>query len=197
MDNSAWDTIVIIFTDVARNATVDGQKDEGNCYATLGQTCVQDYTTVISDSIIRQVASNITTPIIPSPPASCGNRLSSASIINRKSLTPVSPSNFDIIIAFDSKFANGSAYIYSSSPAHNASNDTYYQAAATRVWPIVVIQGGENGTGIWVTSMSCLRANATTKGSEGIGSVPGAAVRIKTCSWVVMSVAGLVGVFLM
>jgi hypothetical protein len=41
------------------------------------------------------------------------------------------------------------------------------------------------------TSMSCLRANATTKGSKAIGGVPGGAVSIKVNSWVVLGVTCL------
>lgn len=86
VENSNWDTDIIVFLDVARNATVDGQKDEGDCYATLGKTCVQEYTTLISGSIFAVKGSNESanyTPIIPSPPASCKYRLSSTGITSR------------------------------------------------------------------------------------------------------------------
>lgn len=55
---------------------------------------------------------------------------------------------------------------------------------------------GGNGSGITVTRMNCLRATTTTKGSEGIGGVPGAGMSLKAGLWAVI-VAGCVGVFLM
>ena len=79
--------------------------------------------------------------------------------------------------------------------AHNASDTTDYQEATTRVWPIFLQQGprDENTTGISSFGMRCLRANATTKGSKAIGSVPGAAVTLKIYSWALVGVTCLVG----
>jgi hypothetical protein len=84
--NSNWDTNIINL-DVARNATVDGQKDKGDCHATLGQTCVEDYTAAITSSIILAAQGSPTnanyTPMILLPPVSCKNRPSDSSITNR------------------------------------------------------------------------------------------------------------------
>ncbi|RDL31475.1 uncharacterized protein BP5553_09684 [Venustampulla echinocandica] len=176
-----WDTTFVIFLDVARNATVDGQKDTGDCHATLGEKCVRDYSQVIESAIHSTRASKLNTTVIPPPPASCKYRLSSASISNQ----------------FESKYANGSAYIHHSSAVHNASDTISYQEATTRIWPIFLRQGGRGGaknvTGIAMARMSCLRANATTEGSEAIGGVPGAAVGIRVYEWAVVGVACLVG----
>ncbi|KAF4626836.1 hypothetical protein G7Y89_g11322 [Cudoniella acicularis] len=162
---SVWDTKIIIFTDVALNATVYGQKDKGDCYAAFGQQCVQDYTGYLLQSNVTQT---------PEPPASCNNRLSSASFVNH----------------LNSTFVDKGAYYYASSAAHLANNTMYYEQAVTRIWPILLIQTGKygpsNATGIIQASMSCLRANATTEGSLGIGNVPGAATSVKVHSAIVM-----------
>lgn len=60
------------------------------------------------------------------------------------------------------------------------------------------MQSANNGTGISTTSMSCLRANAATKGSKPIGGVPGgASSSMNVCLWVVMGVSCLVGLLMM
>lgn len=56
--------------------------------------------------------------------------------------------------------------------------------------------GLHNDSGISTTRMSCLRANATTKGSVAIGKVPGAAASVKVYVSAVMGVACLVSVLL-
>ncbi|KAF4627858.1 hypothetical protein G7Y89_g10294 [Cudoniella acicularis] len=174
--NSLWETKIIIFTDVALNATVDGQKDTGDCHAALGQQCVDDYTLSIGSLFISD-ALNVTQ--VPAPPASCQSRLSSASVVNELSST----------------FADRSAYYYASSAAYPASNTTYYEQAATRIWPIIVMQTGKygpnNASGISSTRMSCLRANATTEGSVAIGKVPGAAASVKVYTSAVVGIACL------
>ena len=86
--NSTRNTTIIIFTGLARNATVDGQRDKGDCFAALGKQCVHDYSMIISDSIGAQAASTTNTTrvlVIQSPPASCKYRLSSSNIMYRKS----------------------------------------------------------------------------------------------------------------
>ncbi|KAH8656246.1 hypothetical protein BGZ60DRAFT_532555 [Tricladium varicosporioides] len=179
--NSRWETTIIIFTDVALNATVDGQKDTGDCYTALGQKCVKEYTQSIS-TLLHSDPLNITRTLVP--PESCENRISSASVVNR----------------FGSTFPDKSAYYHASSAAHNASNTTFYETAATRIWPIVIIQTGKygpnNASGISTTQMSCLRANATTKGSMGIGKVPGAAASVKVYPSTVMGIACLLSILL-
>ncbi|RDL39765.1 uncharacterized protein BP5553_04105 [Venustampulla echinocandica] len=187
VENSTWDSTVIFFLNVARNATVDGQKDSGDCYATLGEACVRQYTLDISAAIhaakisTRPGSNTTSMPTIPPPPESCEYRLSSASIV----------------IHLGSKFVDGAAYVNNRSPVHDASNTTSYQEATTQIWPIVLVQSGKSGinnaTGISTSRMSCLRANATTEGSKAIGGVPGAAVHIKVYTWAVIGVTCLVG----
>lgn len=86
--DSNWDTKIIVFTDVARNATIDGQKDTGNCFAALGEKCVRDYYVSLGGLITAQYFSGRnntgTAPVIPSPPESCGYRFTNASIVSRK-----------------------------------------------------------------------------------------------------------------
>lgn len=101
-------------------------------------------------------------------------------------------------VGFNGSFADGSGYFYSSSAVHNASNTTSYEQAVTHIWPILIVQkGGPYGSnGIEVASMSCLKANATTKGSKTIGGVPSIATSIQRYEWVMMGITCLIGVLL-
>jgi hypothetical protein len=82
IENSGWSTDVIIFLLEDRNSLVDGQKDTGNCYATLGETCVKDYMNSAPMSVgpPRNTTStnNTTTPTLPATPiipTSCEHKL--------------------------------------------------------------------------------------------------------------------------
>lgn len=91
-----WTTTIVLFLDVALNATVDGQKDTGDCHATLGEKCVRDYMRDVSVALrlasLDAKAMNTTEkPKIPAPPASCENRLTSTSVVQGK-FPPISSS---------------------------------------------------------------------------------------------------------
>lgn len=86
---------------------------------------------------------------------------------------------------------SGQALFYNTDMPHDVSN-TAYEVAATRIWPILLIQSPKrsvlNGTSITSVRMSCLKATNATPGSEKIGDVPRAG------SWVGYNVLGLISV---
>jgi hypothetical protein len=82
IENSEWSTDVTIFLMQDRNSLVAGQKDTGNCYATLGETCVIDYLDSAAMSITyprNNTATNNTAtpsvPLFPVIPKSCEKKL--------------------------------------------------------------------------------------------------------------------------
>ncbi|PQE05150.1 hypothetical protein CJF31_00011028 [Rutstroemia sp. NJR-2017a BVV2] len=171
IENSEWSTDVIIFLMEDRNSLVNGQKDTGNCYATLGETCVKDYLNLapmpLNPPRNKTATNNTATPtlaVTPPIPTSCEHKLTES---------------FDSF--FTSNFSDGSAYFYCPSLPHSSINITSYEEAVTRVWPIVLRQTHNNGTS--VISLSCLKTNVTTSGSKAIGGVPSAAAAVKRYGW--------------
>jgi hypothetical protein len=75
--------------------------------------------------------------------------------------------------------ASGGAFYFDNSEPHDPSNTTFYENAATRIWPVMLIQSPknlhDNGAGFTHAGMSCLRATNPTQGSKAIGDVPSAA----------------------
>jgi hypothetical protein len=197
IEDSEWSTEAIIFLLKDRKTLVDGQKDTGNCYATLGETCVKDYlNSVIISRPRNNTATNktaITIPILASIPNSCEDKLPD------EFDTRMSPSNHsnraNVKTAFTSNFANGSAYFYCPSTPHSSSNTTSYEEAVTRIWPISLRQTHNNGTS--VVSLSCLKANVTTSGSKAIGGVPSAAAAVQRCGWAVVGFVWLTAVLVL
>lgn len=76
----------MVFTNVSREARVDGQSDKGDCYAALGEGCVRDYMVGIAEGLLRQVGNGVGDGelVVPEPPGSCGVRISGESLIYRK-----------------------------------------------------------------------------------------------------------------
>lgn len=74
---------------------------------------------------------------------------------------------------------HSSPWIYEASKPHAASNLTDYHSAATKVWPIVLVQGPRtNFSGTTSSGISCLRAQSVSDGSKSIGDVPAAATQL-------------------
>ena len=76
LSNDIWktDTCAFVYTDVKRAATVKGQKDDGDCYATLGEECAQDLTKAILMALPRRegtinnrtgVCEDLSMPLLP------------------------------------------------------------------------------------------------------------------------------------
>lgn len=88
----------------------------------------------------------------------------------------------------------GSAWWYAteSPPPHEASNFTAYERAATRIWPVLLIQSN-NETKTYSTQMNCLRAKNAAQGSHEIGDVPGAGTRVGGVWWSLMVVFAVMG----
>ena len=89
----------------------------------------------------------------------------------------------------------GQALFYNADMPHDVSNNTPYEVAVTRIWPILLVQSPGrnffNGSGATSVGLSCLRATNSTPGSEEIGDVPGAGSRMGYSVW------GLVGMMAM
>ncbi|CZR69414.1 uncharacterized protein PAC_19314 [Phialocephala subalpina] len=186
-NSSSWDTCAIVMQSVAINATVKGQNDNGNCSATLGIECANAWTRAIARS--RQVAATSRRDpgdgacggmTFPDVPDECMGSLNSSLIA-----TDINNSNVTA----------RQALFYNADMPHNVSNHTPYEVAATRIWPILLVQSPRrdvfNGSGATSVGLSCLRATNFTPGSEEIGDVPGAGSRMGYSVW------GLVGMMTM
>jgi hypothetical protein len=88
----------------------------------------------------------------------------------------------------------GSAWWYAtdSSPPREASNFTAYETAATRIWPVLLIQSN-NETNAYTAEMGCLRAKNAAQGSHEIGDVPGAGSRVEGVGWSLAAVFAVMG----
>jgi len=49
-NQSEWDTCVYIITDVAMNATVNGQDEKGDCEGTFGNNCTQAWIGAVQEA---------------------------------------------------------------------------------------------------------------------------------------------------
>ena len=91
-------------------------------------------------------------------------------------------------------------FVYETDQPHEHANNTYYEVATTRIWPLMLIQVPKrefrNGNGFTSVEMSCLRATNVTEGSEKIGSVPGAGSMVRAGVWGLIAVGAAVGVLL-
>ncbi|KAF5873025.1 uncharacterized protein Bfra_008302ca [Botrytis fragariae] len=170
VENSTWTTTIFILEISSRNVIVSGQRDTGNCYATLGETCVQEY---LNNADLTNISAQY--PTSPSIPTNCDDKIAGS-----------------YGGGFNGSDADGSGYFFSASWVHNASNTTFYENAVTKIWPLLVIQRNE-AHGIQTASLSCLKANATMVGSKAIGGVPSVATGFQIYGWVVMAVASAVG----
>ncbi|KUJ17849.1 uncharacterized protein LY89DRAFT_28129 [Mollisia scopiformis] len=176
--NSSWDTCVIVMESVALNATVKGQKDNGNCSATFGDECVLAWTGAIS--LARAVAAASSNQrsgacggmAFPQIPGACMGSLDSGFIATNITTT---------------NNTSGGLFLYTTDELHDPANLTFYETAATRIWPILVVQSPshdfEGGSGIISPSMRCLRAQNSTEGSTPIGDVPGVGSRFDFGVW--------------
>ncbi|PVH75848.1 hypothetical protein DL98DRAFT_426840, partial [Cadophora sp. DSE1049] len=179
-NSTSWDTCVMIMYSVARNATEKGQDDSGDCSATLGDQCKADWVARINTATAN--ASNggddPCSFAAPQIPDSCMGTLASDSV------TGVITSNYTM----------GSAWWFAteSPPPHEASNFTAYETAATRIWPVLLIQSN-NETNTYSTQMSCLRAKNAAQGSHEIGDVPGAGSRVEGVWWSLAAVFAVMG----
>ncbi|KAG9233795.1 hypothetical protein BJ875DRAFT_377884 [Amylocarpus encephaloides] len=183
---------LVVFPDLPRSVTVNGQKDTGDCVTTLGEECLKDYNQLISEHITRsedafRSGSNVTaTATHPSPPKSCKDYLGGENVSGQ----------------LGSNFVDGSPQFYSSSTVHDANNLTAYELATTRIWPMFLIQTATGVGGLTVRDseaskqhLTCLRANGTAEGSIKIGKVPSGTTRyqINACGFVAICFASLVG----
>ncbi|KAH7351343.1 hypothetical protein BKA65DRAFT_396384 [Rhexocercosporidium sp. MPI-PUGE-AT-0058] len=179
-NSTTWNTCVMIMFDVARNATEKGQKDPGDCSAALGDQCRSDWIGRVSVAAANagnegRDPCSISFPDIPS---SCTGLFSPNGVTG-----PIEPS-----------YTMGSAWWYAADPlpAHKASNFTSYETAATRIWPVLLIQTN-NQTKTFSTQMSCLRARTATQGSHEIRDVPGAGSRVNRVRWSLSAVFAVAG----
>ncbi|KAL2071039.1 hypothetical protein VTL71DRAFT_12274 [Oculimacula yallundae] len=183
-NSTSWTTCVMIMHDVARNATENGQKDTGDCVATFGQQCKADWMDRVNVAFANAInqgsedpCSSISTPQIP---FSCTGLFTTDSVTG----------------SIEANYTMGSAWWYAaeSPPFHQASNFTAYETAATRIWPVFLMQGN-NETTTYSTQMSCLRAKTATQGSHEIGDVPGGGSRIEDVWWSLAAVFAVMGFF--
>ena len=109
----------------------------------------------------------------------------------------VQESRTNLPIAITSNYTKGEAWFYAteSQPPHQATNFTAYETAATRIWPVLLIQAN-NDTKTFSTQMSCLRAKNAAQGSHEIGDVPGAGSHVEGVWWSLAAVFAVMG-FLM
>ena len=82
-------------------------------------------------------------------------------------------------------------FIYNTDGPPDASKTKYYESAATRIWPIALIQSPkgtfEGGAGGMQSNMSCLKAMNATAGSQPIKEVPGAGSRLQFGVWALVA----------
>lgn len=99
------------------------------------------------------------------------------------------------MIEITKNYTMGSAWWYaadsSDSPPHAASNFTSYEVAATRIWPVLLIQSN-NETNTFSTQMRYLRSTTATQSSHEIGDVPGAGNRVEDVWWSLAAVFTIV-----
>ncbi|PMD64504.1 uncharacterized protein K444DRAFT_302853 [Hyaloscypha bicolor E] len=136
--NSSWD---------ARNAIVRGWKDDGDCLATFGQQCEDDWIRAISQARASAPNHNASISvcgdmIIPSIPPSCQGLFMVATISH----------NF-----VQANETEGNALFDFEDSPHVPANTTYYETAAAWIWPILLLQFPAD-SGSYSTQMSCLRA---------------------------------------
>jgi len=170
--NSSWDTCIILVLDVARNATVKGQDDEGGCEQTFGEDCVGNFTAMIANKRVNAAKRNGT--------SACGG-------ISLFDIPPQCAGSFNVQFLSQNITPNqtlslSQSWIYSASEPHDPSNTTYYEEAATRIWPMVLVQSPKSsfnhGEGFMSAKMGCVRARNATEGSKEVDGVPGGAGRI-------------------
>jgi len=78
---------------------------------------------------------------------------------------------------------------------HAPGNLTPYESAATRIFPISLIQSPNetfnNGSGATAIDTICLRAENVSSGSEPIGDFPGAGSKVSIGVWMALFVVGM------
>ncbi|KAF7868414.1 hypothetical protein EAF04_004946 [Stromatinia cepivora] len=172
--NSSWETCVVLFTNVPRNVTVKGQDDTGDCTTMFTDDCISNFTVAIQSaraSATRNNATGACGGISFDIPTQCAGSLLVGSVAQN----------------ITSNQTDGSAWMYESSDPHDSTNLTFYEEAATRIWPMMLIQSPSvdfrGGAGFTNAKMSCLRARNITSGSQEVNDVPGAGNRVVFGGW--------------
>jgi hypothetical protein len=170
--SDVWESCMLIFLDVERKATVKGQDDKGGCGATLGEDCVGNLTQALSTAMSQSEQRNATSPCnsmtLPRIPTQCQGSVSKDSL--RSSMFPThAPQLYTYrFAAISLNQTTGDSYFFNASDPHDASNTTFYESAATRIWPLVLIQSSvkDGGGGATSAKMSCLRASMLLLGQR-------------------------------
>ncbi|KAL2070188.1 hypothetical protein VTL71DRAFT_13214 [Oculimacula yallundae] len=159
---SSWDACAVVFKRVSDAATRRGENEDGGCFPTLGEKCI--------DALYKQVEDNTKISV------SCGSLLMSIppecseAVVGDTTdflgvdLNPSSTSNATLPL------------LLTESESHPSSNTSYYDEASHRIWPVLVFQRAESsgpndqGNGATTKSIFCMRDQKATKSGSGSGT---------------------------
>ncbi|KAH7355410.1 hypothetical protein BKA65DRAFT_498359 [Rhexocercosporidium sp. MPI-PUGE-AT-0058] len=161
-----WNSCAVVFKRVTDAATKRGENEDGGCFPTLGEACI--------DALYAQVSENSDGSIscqslVTEIPTECGDAIQK---------------DREDIFSFDLNSSSNSTrsipLLLTESEPHKPTNKSYYDEASHRIWPVLIYQKVTSGSsnaeqGSASTQIKCLRdvkAERRPSGTETSSPTP-------------------------